>query len=243
VIVFRSADGRTLTLEEMQGATGTFRYELPGGARVAADARTLHERAREAGGRGEFAEAIALLTRACELAPQWPYPVYDRAYTYLLMRDFDAARMDYERTVALAPRGYFTAITALDVLTREDQGEFPTGTYLAYLSLEWVDDPARKIDIVRQMVSRLPRLAPAWMELAALTDQDPERLSAIESGLAVEPDAETKGILQINKALILNQRGEHDEAVRLLGELVLDPRSTHATEELAKVALAGIARA
>jgi len=32
VIVFRSADGRTLTLEELKGATGTFRYEIVGAA-------------------------------------------------------------------------------------------------------------------------------------------------------------------------------------------------------------------
>jgi hypothetical protein len=53
VILFRSADGRTLTLEELKGASGTFRYEIVGAAEVPAEARALHQQVREAGGRGE----------------------------------------------------------------------------------------------------------------------------------------------------------------------------------------------
>lgn len=242
VIVFRSADGRTLTLEELKGATGTFRYEIVGAADVPAEASALHQRAREAGGRGEYQQAITLLTKASELAPQWPYPVYDRAYTHLLMKDFDAARADYQKTVALAPRGFFTAITALDILTREQTGQFPPGTYLAYLSLEWVDDRAKKIEMVRHLISKLPRFAPGWEELASLADQDPERLAAIEKGLAAEPDAETRGMLEISRALVLDRQGDHDGAVRLLGELALDPQSTYGTEQLARATLAVVAR-
>lgn len=242
VIVFRSADGRTLTLEELKGATGTFRYEIVGAADVPAEASALHQRARQAGGRGEYEQAITLLDNASELAPQWPYPVYDRAYTHLLMKDFDAARADYQKTVALAPRGFFTAITALDILTREQTGEFPRGTYLAYLSLEWVDDRAKKIDTVRHLVNRLPRFAPGWADLASFADQDSERLTAIEKGLAAEPDAETRGMLEINRALVLDRQGDHDGAVRLLGELALDPKSTYGTEQLARATLALVAK-
>jgi len=242
VIVFRSADGRTLTLDELQGVSGTFRYEIVGAADVPAEAKALHQRAREAGGRGEHQVAITLLTKASELAPRWPYPVYDRAFTHLLMKDFQAARTYYEKTVALAPRGFFTAITALDTLTREQKGEFPPGTYLAYLSLEWEDDAAKKAGMVRQLVTRLPRFAPGWSDLAAFADQDSERLAIIEKGLAAEPDADTKGMLQINKALVLDRQGEHGEAVRLLGELALDPQSTYATENLARATLAMVAR-
>jgi len=242
VIVFRGADGRTLTLGELKDVTGTFRYEIVGSAEVPAEAKALHQRAREAGGRGDYQVAITLLTAASKLAPKWPYPVYDRAYTHLLMKDFAAARADYQKTVGLAPRGFFTAITALDVLTREQKGEFPPGTYLAYLSLEWVDDRAKKADIVRQLVNRLPGFAPAWKELAVIAEQGPERLAAIEKGLAAEPDAETRGMLQINKALEEDRQGEHEGAVRLLGELALDPKSTYATEHLAKATLAMVVK-
>ncbi len=44
-------------------------------------AKSLHQKGREAGGRGNYAEALTLLTKAAELAPDWPYPIYDRAFT------------------------------------------------------------------------------------------------------------------------------------------------------------------
>jgi len=241
VIIFRGADGRTLTLEELNGVTGTFQYEILGAGDVPAEASALHERGRKADGRGEYQQAVTLLTRASELAPQWPYPIYDRAYTYLLMKDFAAARADYEKTVALAPRGFFTAITALDILTREQKGEFPPGTYLTYLLLEWVDDRAKRAEMVQQLVSALPRFAPGWKEQAVFAEQDSDRLAAIEKGLAAEPDGETRGMLEINKALVLDRQGEHESAIRLLGALALDPKSTYGTEHLAKTALALLA--
>ena len=141
------------------------------------------------------------------------------------------------------PRGgFFTAITALDALDREGKGDVPAGTYLAYLSLEWMDDPGKKAEAVRQLVKRVPGFAPAWKEQAMQADTDAEKLAAIEKGLAANPDAETKGILLINKALIVDRSGDHEAAVRLLGELALDPASTYATEHLAKVTLANVAK-
>jgi len=198
VVVFRAADGRTLTMDELRGLTGTFRYEIVGKSNVPAEAESLHEQARQAGGSGDYKKAITLLEQASKFAPQWPYPVYDLAFTYLLMKDTENARKQYRKTVELSTRGFFTAITALDALVREEKGDLPTGTYLACLSLEWMDDPEKK--------------------------------------------AETKGILQINTALILDRKGDHDGAVRLLDELALDPASTYATEHLAKVTLANVAK-
>lgn len=242
MIIFQDADGRTLTLEDIKGVSGTFQYEVVGAEGVPAEAKALHQRAREAGARGEYQSAIDLLTKASDLAPQWPYPIYDRAYTYLLMHDYEAARIDYQKTVELAPRGFFTAITALDVLTREQKGEFPQGIYLAYLSLEWQSDPVKKLAMVRNLVDRYPQFSPGWKELANLLESDPDRLAAIESGLAAEPDAETRGMLLINKALILDRQLHHDEAVKILGQLALDPKSTVGTEQLAKATLIIIAK-
>lgn len=240
VIVFRSEDGRTLTLDDLRGYNGSIRYEIIGSNVVPAEARALHQRAREAGGQGEYQRAIDLLSRASELAPQWPYPIYDKAYTYLLMGDFNAARAYYERTLELAPRGFFTAITAFDVLTREQNGEFEPGIYLTYLSLEWMDNPVQKEQILRQLVERFPTFAPAWKDLANLTDDDADRLAAIENGLAAQPDAETHGILLINKAMALNSQGEYEASIQVLGELALDPTATLATEHLAKSTMAMI---
>ena len=105
-----------------------------------------------------------------------------------------------------------------------------------------MDDPAQKADAVRQLVKRVPSFAPAWKEQAMQADTDADKLAAIEKGLAASPDGETKGILQINKALILDRSGDHEGAVRLLGELALDPASTYATEHLAKATLANVAK-
>lgn len=155
-------------------------------------------------------------------------------------RDDEMARTFYRETVELSPRGFFTAITALDTLEREAKGELPAGTYLAYVSLEWSDDAEKKSEIIRQMIERVPSFAPAWKEFALLQDGDEEKLAAIEKGLAAGPDSETEGILQINKALILNRKGRHDEAVDLLGRLAVDPASTFGTEHLAKATFANL---
>jgi tetratricopeptide (TPR) repeat protein len=242
VVIFRAADGRTLTMADLRGLTGTFQYEILGKDKVSAEAESLHKQARQAGGSGDYKKAITLLEQASRLAPAWPYPAYDMAFTYLLMKDAENARKHYRRAVELAPRGFFTAITALDALEREAKGDLPAGTYLAYLSLEWVDDAGKKADAVRQLVKRVPGFAPGWKELAMQTHTDAEKLAVIEKGLAANPDGETKGILQINKALVLDRTGDHDGAVRLLGELALDPASTFSTEHSAKVMLANVAK-
>jgi tetratricopeptide (TPR) repeat protein len=239
MIVFRSADGRTLTLEELKGATGTFRYEIIGAGNVPDEAAALHKRARTVGTTtGDYPLSIELLTKAAKLAPEWPYPIYDRAFTYMILGKFDLAREDYVRTVALAPRGFFTAIAAVDVLTREEKGEFPRGTYYEFVSHEWENDPAKRTQKAQEMVKRLPRFAPGWKELAMLLTKDSEKMAAIQKGLASDPDAHTRGMLQIQQALVLSRRGDVDGAINLLGELALDPKSTSATEELAKVNLA-----
>jgi tetratricopeptide (TPR) repeat protein len=240
VVIFRSADGRTLTMDDLRGLTGSFRYEIVGKSNVPAKAESLHQQARLAGESGDYRKAITLLEQACNLAPEWPYPVYDMAFTYLLMKDTENARKYYRKTVDLSPRGFFSAISAIDTLDREKRGDLPEGTYLAYLSLEWTDAPEKRAEIVHQLVKRVPGFAPGWKELAALSDNDTESLVAVERGLAANPDNETKGILQINRALILQRKGDREGAVRVLGGLALDPASTYATEHMAKVTLASI---
>jgi len=240
-IILRDADGRALSPEDLRDATGTVRYEIIGNVSVTPEATALHEAGRQAGSKGDYPKALADLGRASQLAPEWPYPVYDMAFTYLLMKDFETATAYFRKTIDLAPRGFFTAITALDTLLREQRGDLPVGTYLAYSSLEWVADRRKQAEGVRALTEGLPTFAPAWRDFAILVEDDEEKLAAIEKGMAAIPDAETKGSLQINKALILNRRGDRDGAVRLLRELAVDPASTLATEHLAKFVLANTA--
>jgi hypothetical protein len=64
-----------------------------------------------------------------------------------------------------------------------------------------------------------------------------DRFVAIERGLAAQCDAESRGFLLINKALLLHARGEVQPAIDLLGGVATDPASTLAAELLAKHAL------
>lgn len=239
-LVFQDAAGRVLTTRDLEEFTGQVDWEIKGGHTVPTEAVRLHEEARAAGARGEYDRALVLLDAAHALAPGWPYPVYDAAFTYLLQGDTDTAERCYTQVDRLAPRGFFTCKTTLDSLRRERAGKLPAGFCKGFAALESLDDPPRKKAILDGIVARFPGFAPAWKELATLLDDAGDRLRAIEKGLEAEPDPETRGMLLLNKALVLHQRGEHGAAVAVLGDLALDPASTLATETLAKATLAQI---
>jgi tetratricopeptide (TPR) repeat protein len=240
VIIFRGADGRALTMDDLRGLSGTFRYEIMGHSNVPTEAQSIHKLARHAGQSGDYKTAITLLQQARSLSPQWPYPPYDMAFTYLMMTDRESARAYYRKTVELSPRGFFEAITAAAALEREQKGDLPSGTYLKYLSLEWTADAGKKKDIVHQLVTGAPGFAPGWKELATLLNDDDEQLVAIERGLTANPDRDTRGVLLINKALILHRKGDRGGAIHMLVEVALDPASTYATEHMAKISLANL---
>jgi tetratricopeptide (TPR) repeat protein len=199
-------------------------------------ASALHNQGREAGAKGQYDLAIDLLTRAAALAPGWPYPIYDRAYTHLLMKDSAAALADYERVETMDPRGFFTAPTAVDILRREQKGEFPPGLYLAYTMLETVSDKVRRRSLVQQFVEKYPRFAPGWYryQLQTFVETPDDRLQAIENGLRANPDRETRGMLELNKATTLDHLGKREESMQLLRRLAADSQSTRGVQALAK---------
>ena len=59
-------------------------------------------------------------------------------------------------------------------------------------------------------------------------------------GLEQDPDPDTKGMLLINRAMLLHHHGDRDGALAILGELALDPQSTLGVEMMAKAMLAQI---
>src|ERR1700693_2774275 len=81
MVIFRGADGRTLSREELLRATGTFRYEIVGGTDVPAEADLLHKQARQVGEAGDHKKALALLERASNLATQLQYSLYEHDNT------------------------------------------------------------------------------------------------------------------------------------------------------------------
>jgi tetratricopeptide (TPR) repeat protein len=239
-IVYRSKNGTVLTPQDLAKATGEVKWEIRSQTPVSVEAQDLHQRGREAGASGNYDGALAHLARAAQLAPQWPYPVYDAAFTYLLKGDPENALRFYRRTVELAPRGFFTALTAVHYLTLESEGQLPKGTYLAYVSLEWVESPTERTKRVEALAASAPTFAPIWKEKATLSEAPAERLALLDRGLKQAPDPETRGFLLINKALSLSELGRKAEAVPILGELGADQSQPPDVQQIALATLANI---
>lgn len=200
------------------------------------EANALHQEGREAGSAGDPVRALELFARAHQLAPQWAYPPYDMAFTYLLQGDLEQAETWYARVDELEPRGFFTAKTSLDLVRRERRGELPGGFVKAFTVLEWLPEDQQRAAL-QHIVTRLPGVAPAWKQLAALTADDRAKLEMLDRGLAANPDDETYGVLVWNKALVLRQRGQHEAARRLLEDLLADRRCTQGVEAMARASL------
>ena len=235
-VIFTDASGRRLTLAALRRGAGQHRWEPVGARRVPARALALHQQARRLGAAGDYAAALPLLGQAAAAAPRWPYPPYDRAFALLLMGRAEAALAAYEQVERLAPDGFYTLATALWALRGERDGRFPPGTYRAFVGIESAPDRAAKQALAESLVRRLPRYAPGWKELAALRDDPAARQVAIDAGLAADPDRETRGILLLNQAVLL-QAVSRPAAIELLGGLILDPASSPASVALAKTLL------
>lgn len=200
------------------------------------EAVALHERGRTLCAQGDLPGGLELLFAAYQRAPRWPYPPYDMAFTYLLADQLEEAERWYGVVDKLAPRGFFTAKTSLATVRRERHGDLPGGFSKAYAMLEWLP-PRERRTALEDLVAELPDFAPAWKDLAALLEDDDARLAAIVRGLAATPDPETAGVLQVNRALILDRRGERAEAIAIVRAIVDDPAATLASAQFAEVVL------
>lgn len=200
-------------------------------------AEALHQKGREEAGKGNYEAGIKLFKEAQTLAPQWPYPPYDLAYTYLLQGDHKNALKYYLQTDQLSPNGFFTCKTALWSLEKEAKGIYPKGLYLLYIEIEWAPSAEEKIKIAKKIVESHPDYAPAWKELFILLETKEEKMEALEKGLKNDPDPETKGILLANKAAQLYQNQQKKEARELLNQIIQDPQASFASKGIAKTLL------
>lgn len=235
-VVLRDDAGREI--ENLQGFTGNVRWYIEDRDSVPRQAIEWHERARQAGSAGNYDESLRLLWRAHVAAPGWLYPVYDAAYTYFLKSDMNGAERLYAWVDRAEPRGYWTCKEALDCIRREKGGEYPRGAYAAYSRLEWIESRPERRDSLEALVQRVPTLAPAWKDLAAMRDTPEGKMKAIEAGLASRPDPETRGQLLIQKALHLSR----EEGASLLENLLADSTSTLQTVAVARILSTRFAR-
>lgn len=195
-------------------------YEIP------PEAHRLHAEGRSAGSRGDYDTALTLLGRAAALAPDWPYPPYDAAFTHLMRGDTRAAQNLYERVALLSPGGFFTCRVTLDMLRREHAGQLSRGFSRAFVQLEWMKDQERKKQILREITQQFPGFPPAWRELSRLLDDPRDQLIALDNGLAGDPDPETKTMLLINKAGLLATTGNREAARAVYSMMADDPDVT-----------------
>ena len=119
-IIFTDESGNTITLNDLantdtpDSGDHTYNYQIYNEDNVIpARARELHEQGRVLGSQGQSQEAIDTLKEANKVAPDWPYPLYDIAFTYLMQGDNKNAMKYYEKVVKLAPDGFFTSAKAL----------------------------------------------------------------------------------------------------------------------------------
>ncbi|MDQ0014217.1 tetratricopeptide (TPR) repeat protein [Variovorax boronicumulans] len=241
-VVFRDKAGRVLKKSDLAEANGNFTWELASTTLVSEAAKKEHALGRAAGQRGDHRTALAHFAAASKMAPAWPYPVYDAAFTFLLQKEFDTAYEYYRRVDQMAPRGFFTAKTAVHALRMELTRELPSGTYLSYVALEWETDKQKVRQVAQAMTRVTPGFAPAWKTAAMLEDDLGRRAALLESGLKARPDEETRGFLLLNKALVLHEQNRTSEAKAILGELALAPTSPRDVEALAKRTLAQLAQ-
>lgn len=237
-IGFVDSVGHELTTDDLMRANErvVWTIEDEDGVPVAALAQV--RAGMDAGSSGDFRRAMEDFREAHRLVPRWTQPVYQGAWTALLLGDAALAETLYAWTDKMVPRGYWTAKTAVDCLRRERAGEFPAGTYIHYVMLESESDNDRRREALEEMVKRSPGFAPAWKDLGVLRAAPEERLDAIERGLVSRPDRETRGFLLIQKAQLLEGRGRQDAAAALLRSL-LDPEvGTLQSASLARVKLA-----
>jgi tetratricopeptide (TPR) repeat protein len=240
-LIFRDSSGRQLTKADLKNVTGTVNWELVGSEQVSDAAAALFDQGRDTAGKGNYAAAIDLLNKAHDAAPAWPYPLYELAYTYELMDQPAKALPIYERVVALAPRGFFTAMSSLDCLRREAAKEWPAGMCKRYTLAEF-EEPAKRAAELAAITKAAPGIAAAWKDLALEIDDDAAKLLSIDQALAHKPDPETRGVLLVNKALALDRTGKRPEAIQILGELAVDPKSPLDVEQLSKMSLAQMTR-
>lgn len=241
-LIFEDSKGNQLLMSDLEGATGTYNWQIKGDKDIPVEASRLHQMARQHGSKGEYEQAITKLKRAYEIAPEWAFPPYDLGYTYLLTQDSPNALKYYTIADELEPKGFFTAKTARWSLEKEIAGEFQDGLYAAYTQIELLDADERKLQIARAIVEKIPEYAPAWKVIAEKSESNEERLAAVEKGLGADPDRTTKEGLLLNKALVKNIQGEGEEAVEILGELILDEASTVGSVELAKLILSAVVK-
>ena len=105
--------------------------------------------------------------------------------------------------------------------------------------ITWAEEEAKDVIAAVDFICSHPQYQNAAIGLLSICMGQGASIRAFgrDDGLKHEPDPETRGMLLLNKAAIENLRGHRDEAIALLGELVLDGETTSSVAAMAKAVL------
>jgi tetratricopeptide (TPR) repeat protein len=236
-IIYTDKNGNTLTDADLSEPTTPKNRQVLKSGDIDPKARKLHEEGRELGGAYDFDRAILKFKEAINIQPDWAYPIYDMAFSYLRKGDDDLALGFFKKADELEPDGFFETKEVIYTLEGEKEGKFPKGLYMYYKQIEMRPglSQQQKLDIATEITQNAPAFAPGWLALQSLLADSHQRLYAVEQGLSKNPDETTKGYLLFNKALILTASARKDEAIQLLGECILSPESIATNIVLAKM--------
>ncbi len=235
--IYSDARGNVLTMADVN----SFPVNIPPPRsltmNVPPEARRLLQMARQHGAAGEQAEFLNAARRAAEAAPEWPRPWYNIAYSHLQREEYESAHEYFQRVDELAPEGFFYTKAALHTLDREVAGTLPAGFFKDFIANIQLEDLTEREEKLLTLTELAPNYCPAWNALAEISEDPNQKLAYIERGLTAQCDAETYGMLLLNKARILSGFNEKDEAVRLLGELIFNKGTTDFVRNMARSAI------
>lgn len=232
--IYTAEDGRTLTLDNLSDTKSEASKNT---ANIKEEAIEHFNEGVELGRKNELKAALSKFSAATAQEPKWPYPIYQRAFTLLLLGETDKALSCYRKVDELEPRGFYNSKHALSVVEREAAGEYPTGLYLHYVGHEWLKSDDEKRALMEEITEIAPDFAAAYLTLAGLESEHKARRKLIEFGLKQNPDQETRGMLLLNKAAIHNLDNDKATTIGILGELILDATSTANVVAIAKAIL------
>jgi len=156
-----------LTAASRPGAetVATESLQEPSKVRAAAEeAADYYRRGAALASRREYEQAVSALTHACELAPDNPEYLYQRAVVYWRMQQPTAAMADFDQALKLKPTDLRAHIARAQLLLQQDDNE------LAVADLDAADAIApREADERYEMANayeRADRLAPAVAQLS-----------------------------------------------------------------------------
>jgi len=209
----------------------------PSGPTIPERAMELHAQGRAQMDAGQHQEALQLFQQAQALAPDWYQPLYDSAYTYILMEDNAQALSLLEKLDQLEPLGFVQSKMLLDSLNREKNGQVPRGTLREFLGVVQLRDMAEQRGKLLAMTKKAPQFVLAWLELALTAENPAEGEQWVEKALALSPDVETRGQLLVHKGVLLRRRGKEEEARKLLEALMIDRSLLHSARSHAREVL------